>query len=283
MSFILDALKKSESDRQRQNGPSLFEVKVAPPRRALPIWAVAIAVLLGINAIVISWMLLRRGPTQQPAAAAPATAVRAAGPTSAGETAATPAAADGASRANAAAAAGPDAAPVSPTAGSARPPGAPASAPSARAVSAGGAAASAPLASPAGASPADQGAGAPPSSSGAPPARSADQSALPASSDGNPSDYAPAVEPSAAQGSGAAAGATGDLPLYQQIVGSAGLPALHLDLHVFAARPKDRFVMINMQRVGEGDTLPNGVQVEAIRPDGVVLSYHGTRFLLPRN
>ena len=29
MSFILDALKKSESDRQRQSAPALFEVKVA--------------------------------------------------------------------------------------------------------------------------------------------------------------------------------------------------------------------------------------------------------------
>ncbi|HVC30848.1 MAG TPA: hypothetical protein VND24_06650, partial [Steroidobacteraceae bacterium] len=73
MSFILDALKKSESDRQRQSGPSLFEVKVAPPRRRLPIWAAAIAVLLGINAIVVSWMLLRRAPAQ-PAAASSAVA-----------------------------------------------------------------------------------------------------------------------------------------------------------------------------------------------------------------
>ncbi|MHB8817021.1 MAG: hypothetical protein ACYDAE_27670, partial [Steroidobacteraceae bacterium] len=70
MSFILDALKKSESDRQRQSGPSLFEVKVAPPRRRLPIWAVAIAVLLGINVVVISWMLLRHPAAQQPAAGA---------------------------------------------------------------------------------------------------------------------------------------------------------------------------------------------------------------------
>ena len=46
MSFILDALKKSESDRQRQSGPALFEVKVAPPRTRLPAWAIAIAVLL---------------------------------------------------------------------------------------------------------------------------------------------------------------------------------------------------------------------------------------------
>ena len=74
MSFILDALKKSETDRQRQSGPSLFEVKVAAPRRRLPIWAVAIAVLLGINLIVVSWMLLRRPSPQQSAATSSAAA-----------------------------------------------------------------------------------------------------------------------------------------------------------------------------------------------------------------
>ena len=36
MSFILDALKKSENDRQRQASPALFEVKVAAPRRRFP-------------------------------------------------------------------------------------------------------------------------------------------------------------------------------------------------------------------------------------------------------
>ena len=44
MSFILDALKKSENDRQRQSAPALFEVKVAAPRRRFPLWAVALAV-----------------------------------------------------------------------------------------------------------------------------------------------------------------------------------------------------------------------------------------------
>lgn len=92
------------------------------------------------------------------------------------------------------------------------------------------------------------------------------------------------MEPSAAQGGGAPGGAAdGGLPLYQQIVDSAGLPSLHLDLHVFADRRRDRFVMINMHRLGEGDSLPDGVHVDTIRPDGVVLTYHGTRFLLPRN
>src|SRR2546429_3449631 len=59
MSFILEALKKSEADRQRQSGPALFEVKVAPPRTGLPLWAAAIAVLLGVNLVIAAWMLLR--------------------------------------------------------------------------------------------------------------------------------------------------------------------------------------------------------------------------------
>src|SRR4030088_161219 len=60
MSFIHDALKKSESDRQRQSGPALFEVKVAPPKSRFPVWAIAIAALLVVNMISVGWMLLRR-------------------------------------------------------------------------------------------------------------------------------------------------------------------------------------------------------------------------------
>ena len=260
MSFILDALKKSESDRQRQSGPSLFEVKVAPPRRALPVWAVAIAVLLGINVIVISWMLLRHPATQQvqqtpPAQRAPAAQV-VQQPAPAGNA---PAAASPAPRLASAASGGP-----APTSADARAPVA------AQVPSAPGPAAATP----------------PPASSSQPPAAAAagdgGQNASEAAPAGDPSDYAPAVEPAGAQGSGAAGGADG-LPLYQQIVTSDGLPALHLDLHVFTPRPRDRFVMINMHRLGEGDSLPGGVQVESIRPDGVVLTYRGTRFLLPRN
>src|SRR5579864_7400108 len=77
MSFILDALKKSESDRQRQGGPALFEVKVAPPRHALPSWAVAIAGLFLANLAVVGWLLWRHAaaPAPGPApAAAPAAA-----------------------------------------------------------------------------------------------------------------------------------------------------------------------------------------------------------------
>ena len=59
MSFILDALKKSETDRQRQASPALFEVKVAAPRRKFPMWAAALAVLLGVNVLALAWVLLR--------------------------------------------------------------------------------------------------------------------------------------------------------------------------------------------------------------------------------
>ena len=74
MSFILDALKKSETDRQRQNGPALFEVRVAPPRDKLPLWAVGLGVLLAVNLVIVAWVLLRRSspaeaPTSPPAAA----------------------------------------------------------------------------------------------------------------------------------------------------------------------------------------------------------------------
>ena len=60
MSFILDALKKSETDRQRQNGPALFEVRAAPTRDKLPLWAVGLGVLLAVNLVIVAWVLLRR-------------------------------------------------------------------------------------------------------------------------------------------------------------------------------------------------------------------------------
>src|SRR5882724_5458106 len=70
MSFILDALKKSENDRQRQTGPALFEVKVAQPKAGFPVWAIAIVVLLVINMVIVGWLLLRR-PSKSEADAQP--------------------------------------------------------------------------------------------------------------------------------------------------------------------------------------------------------------------
>src|SRR3569833_3077974 len=69
MSFILDALKKSETDRQRQTGPALFEVKVAPPKSGFPVWAIAIVELLVINMVIVGWMMFRRSSKADEAAA----------------------------------------------------------------------------------------------------------------------------------------------------------------------------------------------------------------------
>ena len=43
MSFILDALKKSEAERNRKSGPVLMDMRIAPPRRQLPVWVWVIA------------------------------------------------------------------------------------------------------------------------------------------------------------------------------------------------------------------------------------------------
>jgi general secretion pathway protein B len=60
------------------------------------------------------------------------------------------------------------------------------------------------------------------------------------------------------------------------------LPDLHLDVHVYATNPADRFVYINMRKYREGAELQDGLTLERIRRDGVVLNYRGLRFLLPR-
>jgi general secretion pathway protein B len=60
------------------------------------------------------------------------------------------------------------------------------------------------------------------------------------------------------------------------------LANLHLDVHVYATQPSERFVYINMRKYREGATLAEGPVLERIRRDGVVLSYQGLRFVLPR-
>ena len=66
------------------------------------------------------------------------------------------------------------------------------------------------------------------------------------------------------------------------LTGANALPDLHLDVHVYATKPAERFVYINMRKYQEGNTLAEGPVLERIRRDGVVLDYRGVRFLLPR-
>jgi len=220
MSFILDALKKSESDRQRQSGPALFEVKVAPPRTGLPPWAIAVAALLVVNLAIVMWMLWRHPATRTPDTSAGAAAAGATTPAPAPPSVSLPA----------------------------------------------------PVAQPPAAAPS--------------PALLPNPGATNGASD-NPDDYAPAADPAASPvlGNRVRHGTVDGVPLYQDAAGSPGtrIPQLRLDLHVFALRPQDRFVMINMHKLREGDSLPEGVRVDSITPEGAVLSYGGSRFLLTRD
>ncbi len=72
MSFILDALRKSELERQRQSGPSIAELPIARDDRRLPWALLAIGLLLAINVGVLLYFFLRENTT--PVAAVEATA-----------------------------------------------------------------------------------------------------------------------------------------------------------------------------------------------------------------
>lgn len=62
MSFVLDALRKSEHERQRQLGPGIAELPVARPARRPPWALVAIGLLVVLNVAVLAVLLLREAP-----------------------------------------------------------------------------------------------------------------------------------------------------------------------------------------------------------------------------
>ncbi len=64
MSFILDALKKSESERQRQTGPGFVTIAGGGQRKSLPGWALALAALLLINIVVV--LIVALWPDNEP-------------------------------------------------------------------------------------------------------------------------------------------------------------------------------------------------------------------------
>ena len=79
------------------------------------------------------------------------------------------------------------------------------------------------------------------------------------------------------------AGNVPDLPSFDSLSPELrqNLPALHLDVHGYAVNPQDRFVVINLKRYRIGDTLTEGPRVVDIVPQGAVLEFQGTTFLLP--
>jgi hypothetical protein len=62
----------------------------------------------------------------------------------------------------------------------------------------------------------------------------------------------------------------------------ANVPEIKFSVLVYAKQPKDRFVLINGQRLVEGDSAQAGLVIEEIRRDGVVFSYRLYQFLVER-
>lgn len=239
MSLILEALRKSEAERQREGAPSVaMELPPVPARGAgaTPGWVWPTLAIVVVGAVLAGWLGIRAakgGHTTDPAAqAAPAGA--------------TPPAAAAAPSAPA----GPAPLPAPPPAPLPVPQPAP-PAPASPSL----AAAPEPPPAPAHAPPPSV-ATPPP----APPAPSASLRPVPAP--------APAITPRAEDSE--------DAPP----ISATGLPAVKLSMHMWDADPGKRFVILDGQRMGEGDR--NGsVQVIAIRRDGVIIERSGIRARVP--
>jgi len=265
MSFILDALRKSEHERQRQTGPALVETPVAAPKPKSNTWAVAAIALLVVNLVAIGVLLLLKSRDDSPTAAAPASG----------------------SPAPIAAAAPPATS-------------APAPAPAAQA----SITQTAPVPAPAPPPPMLRPAAEPAPANGGNPLEREMASGVPGmDSEAAAAAAAPPPGPAAVQSTrrgsvvyqelpeagpmtdrqvaASASTNTDNLPTADELAGR-GVPEMKLELHFYSNRPQERFVFVNGRRYREGDTTADGFQVVEITADGVVMSQGGNRFLLPR-
>lgn len=60
------------------------------------------------------------------------------------------------------------------------------------------------------------------------------------------------------------------------------LPETRVLVHVYVDQPGQRFVILNSRKLREGDTSPEGLGMQEILPNGVILSFQGHRFFIPR-
>jgi general secretion pathway protein B len=284
VSFILDALRKSEHARQRQTGPGLAEVPVAAPRSKTNVWATAAVALLVVNLLAVGVLLLRRAQQQDSTAAA--TSVATGNTPAAAPASLSPAAGPGAS--NAVNAAHPTLVAPPPTAAQAPAITQSAQAPSPRPASNNSTSRN-PLADEVGAA---DGGGYEPSLQSAAAAVPAGPPAVVSNAGSTKRGsvvYAPVPEaadepyaaaPAAPAVQPAAAPARESLPGADELTARGSLPALHLDLHVYATQAQQRFIFVNSRKYREGDTLAEGPVVEQITADGAVLNFRGSRFKL---
>ena len=234
MSFILDALKKSEAERQRQSVPGLLDMGPSTPRPRFPVWGIWLGLLLGVNLLVLMVVLIRGWI---PGGAAPAVDLKAT--THAATAAAAPAIT------------------------------APVTAPPSNATSP--------------ASPPDDGRSFSPMDA---PVYAPEIPVAGTSTDVAGPTTVPAQKPDPRLAKALYPPPPPDevLPTLNEInlTGNRGIPELHMDIHVYAAKPSERFVFFNNRKYREGETLQEGPSVERITREGVVMRFQGLRFTVPR-
>ncbi len=219
MSFILDALRKSENERQEQASAEFTAIPSAAAPAGAPRWIWILGALLLVNIVVLGFAMLRGGDSAPPAAQAPAPPAEAvATPKSGAPSPAVAAESDFAAQVSSLNVARPR-------------------------------------------SQANEATSAVP------------ERELTESIPGTPAARGPVPASSSLA-----------LPTLNEVRLNEGvnLPDLHLDIHVYSGAPSDRFVFINMHKHQEGSVLEAGPRVEEITPDGVILDFRGTRFVLPR-
>ena len=190
MSFILDALKKSEQERLRQQNPSTPPIAVSRSSDATPAWVWGVLGLLAVNLLVLAVVLLKPATEAESSpmlvTSAPATST-------------------------------PD-----------------------------------PIA---------------PNESVVIKAKSAVEPVVISSNMSGPSEVAALPRP------------VSPVPSRdEQLAAGANLPAAALNLHVYDADPIKRFVLLNGERLREGDASRDGLNVMSITPEGVILSYGNSSF-----
>ncbi len=240
MSYILDALRKSDQQRQRGAAPTLLAGQatvVAPKQPPYLFYGLLAAVLLGAG-MVIGW--LRPWQTEQAAPVAKPPELSLRQPTPA-RTEIAPAPEAQMHSAAPVAQIAPAPAPAPAPLAAPRPAAAPAAVqaqPRARVEASG--------------KPQDAGA-----------AVAGKAAALPQQPPAAPAaDAAPYIVSLA------------ELPLALQ----QGLPPMTISVHAYSGNPKDRMVGINNRMLREGDSVVPGLKLEQITPDGMIFGYKGYSF-----
>lgn len=237
MSYILEALKKSEQERQIGHVPDLSMIQETPHRTAprWPRWLLAALLLNAVILVFLAWrawdahMSSKLSSAQTPAV--PAQAATAAVPPAPIKAPIEPAAAPAATEID-------TAEPVLPEPVSEMPAPAPESEPSAL-------------------------------------MQEPEWQAQPQPQLGPDLEPLPAPE---------SADVTAGVPRWEDLPSAerSQFPVPRIDVHVFAQEPERRFVLINLRKYQQGDTLEDGAVIEAILADGIVLSYQGQQYRVDR-